>query len=101
MTYDETNKLLYVTGINSKNDFNKNDIVKIFNITTGKIVKTLNNNNSFTPLNISISKDGKYLLAVNNKGNNFNIINTHNNDILNFRTINENYIYGVIKKKRR
>lgn len=99
MTYDETNKLLYVTGINSKNDFNKNDIVKIFNITTGKIVKTLNNNNSFIPINISISKDGKYLLAVNNGGSNINIINTNNNDILNFKTIKENYIHGVIKKE--
>lgn len=87
MAYDETNKLLYVTGQNSQKDFSKNNIVKIFDIKTGKIVKTLNNYGASKPENISISKDGKYLLAVNNNGRYINVIDT-NNEILNFIKLN-------------
>lgn len=99
MAFDEKNNLLYATGFNSFEDLSKNEIIKVFDINNGKIINTIDNKNSGTPLNIIISNDGKYLLAINNNGSSFNIIETKSNNLLTFKTISADYRYGIIKQR--
>jgi len=99
MAYDEKNKLLYCTGLNSTVDFSKNDLIKVFNINTGVIVNTINNKNSIKSIYLNISDNGKYLVSVN-VGAQLNIINTSNNKIqyYNFSNIVNFTKANIIKK---
>lgn len=98
MAYDEKNKLLYCSGLNSTKNYILNDIIKVYDIDTGKIVKTIQNKKSFKNTFLNISKDGKYLAAINN--NNFiNFINIETNEIQNFnlQSLND-FIFADIEK---
>lgn len=98
MAYDEKNKLLYCAGINSTKNYILNDIIKIYDIGSGKIVKTIQNKKSFKNTFLNISKDGKYLVAINNN-NRINFINTDTNEIQNFnlQDIND-FVFATIEK---
>lgn len=95
MAYDEKNKLLYCAGIDSGVDLSKNNLIKVFDIETRKIVKIINNKGAYKNLYLNISDDGKYLVS-NNNGPMLNIINTQNNEIqhynfsniINFKQVN-------------
>ncbi len=99
MAYDEKNKLLYCAGVNSTKNYILNDIIKVYDITTGKIVKTIQNKKSLKNTFLNISDDGKYLIAINNQ-NLLNYINIETNEIMhfNFNGLNK-FIFANIEKK--
>ena len=80
MAYDEKKQLLYCAGLNSATDFTKNDLIKVFDITTGKIVNTIDNKNSVASTYLNISEDGKYLASINNNPQ-LHIIDTATNEL--------------------
>lgn len=80
MAYDENNQLLYCAGINSATDFTKNDLIKVFNINSGKIVKIIDNKNSMASTYLNISLDGKYLVSINNNCQ-IQVINAETNEL--------------------
>lgn len=80
MAYDETNRLLYVSTLDSAIDFTKNDLIKVFDINSGKIVTTIYNKKALKNTFLEISSDGKYLVAINNETL-VNIINIQTNEI--------------------
>ncbi|MDQ1341133.1 MAG: hypothetical protein QG567_2291, partial [Campylobacterota bacterium] len=80
MAYDEKNELLYASTLDSDKDFSKNDTMKVFDIHSGKVVRTINNKKAIKNTYLTISNDGKYLVAINNE-NLINIIDTHTNEI--------------------
>ena len=88
MAYDEKGKLLYCTPIFSATDISKNDTIVVYDITTGKIVKTIKKPNVIAKY-FNISSDGKYLVVIINYGSTFNIINTdtHETQYYNFSNI--------------
>lgn len=77
---DDKNQLLYLSTLDSGTDFTKNDMIKVFDIETGKIVKTIKNTNSLKNSYLEISEDGDYLVAINNESM-LNIINIETNEI--------------------
>lgn len=80
MAYDEKNKLLYASSINSDKDISKNSIIKVFDIKTRKVIKTIENKKALKNTYLTISDDGKYLAAINNEKL-LNIIDTKTNEI--------------------
>lgn len=94
MAFDEQKKLLYCANLNSAEDWSKNGIIKVFDISNGKVVKTINTTKVPKITYLDISKDGKYLVALSNAI--INIINTETNErehynfsnIVNFRVAN-------------
>lgn len=80
MAFDENKNILYFSVLNSINDMSKNDLIHGIDIKNGKIVKTLKNIKPVKNIYLSISDDGKYIVAINNN-NLINIINTENNEI--------------------
>ncbi len=80
MAFDEKKQWLYYTPLNSTTDFSKNSTINVFDIKSGKIVKTLKNPKSINTTFLSISDDGKYLISIN-RAEDFNIIDTSNNKI--------------------
>lgn len=98
MVYDAKNKLLFSTGINSTKNYILNDIIKVYDITTGKVVRTIQNKKSLKNNFLNISKDGKYLIAINNQ-NMLNFINIETNEIthFDFNGLNE-FIFADIEK---
>lgn len=98
MVYDEKNKLLYCAGINSTKNYILNDIIKVYDIGSGKITKTIQNKKSFKNTFLNISKDGKYLIAINNN-NLINFINTETNEIQHFNLQDVNdFVFATIEK---
>jgi TPR repeat protein len=87
MAYDEKRHLLYCTPLYSATDFSKNDTILVFDITTGKIVKALNNKNAQKSIYLNISKDGKYLVSIN-RDTLLNIINTDTDKIQHYSFAN-------------
>jgi len=79
MTFDEKTELLYCSPMYSTKEFNKNDTVVVFDIKSGKIIKTIKNKKARQTSKLSINKNGKYLLAIN-RSEDFNIINTETNE---------------------
>ena len=96
MAYDEIHQLLYATGINSTADLLKNDIIKVFDIQNGKIINTIYNKNSYLSQYLEISKDGKWLVSINQQNNMLNIINTKTN-IIQFYHFNNREIFTKAK----
>lgn len=98
MAYDEKNKLLYCAGVNSTINYILNDIIKVFDNISGKIVKTIQNKKSVKNTFLNISQDGKYLVAINNN-NMLNFINIETNEIQNFnlQSVN-NFIFASIEQ---
>jgi TPR repeat protein len=80
MAYDETNQLLYASTMDSDKDISKNDTIKVFDIHSGKVVKTINNKKAMKNTYLTISDDSKYLAAINNELL-LNIIDTKTNEI--------------------
>lgn len=80
MAYDEKNELLYTSTFNSDKDFSKNDTILVFDIKTGKVVKTIENKKALKNTYLTISDDSKYLVAINNE-HLLNIIDTKTNVI--------------------
>lgn len=79
MIFDENKNILYFSILNSIKDMSKNDLIHAIDIESGKIVKTLKNIKPIKNIYLSISDDGKYIVAINNN-NLINIINTENNE---------------------
>ncbi|PNV83689.1 MAG: hypothetical protein C0627_03900 [Sulfurimonas sp.] len=75
MDYDEKDELLYTATLNSDKDFSKNYLIKVFDINTGKVIKTIKNKKAMKNTYLALSEDGKYVVAINNF-NLLNIINT-------------------------
>lgn len=80
MAYDEKNELLYASTMDSDKDFSKNDTIKVFDTHSGKVVRTINNKKAMKNTYLTISDDGKYLVAINNELL-LNIIDTKTNEI--------------------
>ncbi|QKJ26135.1 Sel1/tetratricopeptide repeat domain-containing protein [Aliarcobacter cibarius] len=80
IVFDENKNILYFSTLNSTNDMSKNDLIHGIDIQSGKIIKTLKNIIAFKNIYLSISDDGKFIVAINNN-NLINIINTENNEI--------------------
>lgn len=78
MAYDENNKLLYTSTMDSDKDLSKNDTIKVFDIHAGKVIKIINNKKAMKNTYLTISDDGQYLAAINNEQL-LNIIDTKNN----------------------
>lgn len=98
MAFDEKNKLLYCAGINNTINYILNDIIKVYNVETGKIIKTILNKKSLKNTFLNISEDGEYLVAINNN-NLINIININTNEIQNFHLQNiGDFIFANIEK---
>ncbi len=100
MAFDEKNELLYCTPLYSMVDFSKNGTIVIFDIHSGKIVKTLKNKKALKVTSLSLSKDGKYLLVIN-RAEDFNIINTKTNETQSYSRFlaNTHLHIGTIVKK--
>ena len=91
MTYDEKRYLLYCAPTYSATDFSKNDTILVFDIITGKVVKTLNIKNMFKCTYLNISKDGKYLVSLSANSGLLDILNVDTNEI-------QHYNFGNIVK---
>lgn len=99
MTFDESKQLLYTSTLNSYKDLSKNDIIKVFDINTGKVVKTIDNPKAVKNKYLTISDDGKYLVAINNF-NLLNIIDIETNSIQHYNLNGEgNFLKAKIEKK--
>lgn len=81
MAFDEKKELLYCIALNSTTNLELNDIITVFDIHTGKVVKTLQNKQSFSASYLNISSDGKYLISLNSNFNGINIIDTNNGNV--------------------
>ena len=100
MVFDEQNHLLYAAPLYSATDFSKNDTILVFNIDTGKVLKTIKNKKAMKVTHMSISGDGKYLLAING-ANIFNIINIETNQTQSYASFmsKAKLLMGTIEKK--
>lgn len=108
MAFDETREYLYCSGVNSGSDGTKNESIRVFDINTGKIVKTINNPKSMKTMFLNISQDGRYLIAVN-EPNRLQIIDTESNAVqtydysnivkfthANIAKVNDDYIVNAL-----
>ncbi len=121
MAFDEGKRLLYCTSLDSSVDISKNNIIKVFDIDSGKVVKIIDNKRAMGTTYLNISEDGKYLVAIN-ADTQLNIISLDSNEIqrynsnVNFTKANttpkdddylvhvlgnDNYIYTYSINKRR
>lgn len=95
MAYDERTELLYTTGVIDDHDPEKNAIIRVFDIKTGLIVKTLKDANSFVGSSLNISEDGKYLVSYNNASE-IKLINTVTNELQKYKVSGIKFINACI-----
>ena len=98
MAFDENSELLYCSSILNKYDQNANAIIRVYNINSGKIVKTLKDAPSFVGSELDISDDGIYLLSFNTSSE-IKLINTITHQLQEYKLLGKKLTNGKIRKE--
>ena len=100
MAYDEGHQILYVTTLYSDVDFSKNDTILAIDVVNNSVLKTIKNKSAGKVTSLSISDDGKYLLAINLMER-FNIINIETKETQTYSRFmpDSKLLTGIITKK--